>query len=495
MAQAQSMFEVDVEGLRKLLTGRDKSFVLYELFQNAADENVTRIDIRLETTDRRGRCHLRVEDDSPEGFVNLTHAWTLFAESKKKGDATKRGRFNLGEKFVLALCEHARIATTTGSVVFQHGTREEYPRRKRASGTVFEATVYMTKPEYEEACLAMYRLLIPQGITVTFNGAALEPRTPLVSVPSLTLPTVIADDEGTLRPTRRKTTIELYAVAETETAWIYEMGIPVVVTDLPCHVNVMQKVPLNTDRDNVTPGYKKELSAYALNAYAEHLSVEQATAAWIDDAIGHDAIDSTAVEAVLTRRFGDKRVIHDPSDPEGTKIAMSEGYTVIPGRAFSKEAWSNIKSAGAALPAGQVTPSPKPYSDDPNAPVRKEYTGPLTDGMRRVIALTQMLGERLMDRKVQVVLINDFMVNASATYVYGGGMIEFNVARLGKAWFDQPPTSADILSLIIHEFGHEYSSDHLSSQYYKALCKLGAKLGILALEDPEAFDIEIEATA
>jgi 3-(3-hydroxy-phenyl)propionate hydroxylase len=31
---------------------------------------------------------------------DLTHAFTLFAESAKKGDAEKRGRFNLGEKLV-----------------------------------------------------------------------------------------------------------------------------------------------------------------------------------------------------------------------------------------------------------------------------------------------------------------------------------------------------------------------------------------------------------
>jgi hypothetical protein len=42
-------------------------------------------------------------------------------------------------------------------------------------------------------------------------------------------------------------------------------------------------------------------------------------------------------------------------------------------------------------------------------------------------------------------------------------------------------------SLLIHEFGHDYSGDHLTEQYHKALCKLGARLKRLALERPEAM--------
>ena len=41
-------------------------------------------------------------------------------------------------------------------------------------------------------------------------------------------------------------------------------------------------------------------------------------------------------------------------------------------------------------------------------------------------------------------------------------------------------------SLLLHEFGHEYSGDHLSSDYHEALCKLGAGLKRLALKRPEA---------
>ena len=45
----------------------------------------------------------------------------------------------------------------------------------------------------------------------------------------------------------------------------------------------------------------------------------------------------------------------------------------------------------------------------------------------------------------------------------------------------------DVDWLLIHEFGHQYSSDHLSGEYHDALCRLGARLKRLALEKPETL--------
>ena len=41
--------------------------------------------------------------------------------------------------------------------------------------------------------------------------------------------------------------------------------------------------------------------------------------------------------------------------------------------------------------------------------------------------------------------------------------------------------------LLIHEFGHHYSGNHLDSKYHDALCRLGAKLARLAVESPDLF--------
>ena len=66
----------------------------------------------------------------------------------------------------------------------------------------------------------------------------------------------------------------------------------------------------------------------------------------------------------------------------------------------------------------------------------------------------------------------------------GAGRLDFNVLRLGYQWFEQGATE-DVDRLLIHEFGHQYSGDHLSEEYHEALCRLGARLKRLALEKPE----------
>ncbi len=39
--------------------------------------------------------------------------------------------------------------------------------------------------------------------------------------------------------------------------------------------------------------------------------------------------------------------------------------------------------------------------------------------------------------------------------------------------------------LLIHEFGHQWTLDHLSEDYHEALCLLGDRMKRLALEKPE----------
>ncbi|MFN7971252.1 MAG: hypothetical protein U0166_02730 [Acidobacteriota bacterium] len=126
-------FGVSKPGLEKLLGGKNRAFILHELFQNACDEDVTRIDINVIPIAGRTAFRIQVEDDVPEGWRDIEHAYILFAESDKKRDPTKRGRFNLGEKLVLAACESATIVTTKGSVAFESDGATRRTLRERGS--------------------------------------------------------------------------------------------------------------------------------------------------------------------------------------------------------------------------------------------------------------------------------------------------------------------------------------------------------------------------
>jgi hypothetical protein len=71
---------------------------------------------------------------------------------------------------------------------------------------------------------------------------------------------------------------------------------------------------------------------------------------------------------------------------------------------------------------------------------------------------------------------------------YGGNELTLNVGRLGHRFFNEfPGNIQEVMDLLIHEYGHQYSSDHLSEAYYSALTRLGAKSTLLALRQPALF--------
>jgi hypothetical protein len=118
-------FTVDKEGLRKTLARKSKAFVVYELLQNGFDAGSTKVTASLSEPDREGKSVLECIDDAQGGYADLSHSHTMFAESAKKSDPKLRGRFNVGDKMVLALCDRATITSTTGRVIFQpNGIRE-----------------------------------------------------------------------------------------------------------------------------------------------------------------------------------------------------------------------------------------------------------------------------------------------------------------------------------------------------------------------------------
>jgi hypothetical protein len=135
----KNWFEVDRQGLARLLERKGKEFVLFELIQNGWDEaGVTKVSVSLEHQGRN-RAVLAVEDDAREGFRDLSHAFTLFADSAKKTNPEQRGRFNLDEKLVLAICDEVTIRTTKGGIRFDAEGRHSLRIRQRVGSRITQA--------------------------------------------------------------------------------------------------------------------------------------------------------------------------------------------------------------------------------------------------------------------------------------------------------------------------------------------------------------------
>jgi hypothetical protein len=281
----------------------------------------------------------------------------------------------------------------------------------------------------------------------------------------------------------RKTTVSIHEVLSGETAGLYELGLPVVETGDKWHVNVGQKVPLNRDRDNVRPAYLQTVRVAVLNAAHDLLTTEdEATAGWCKLAGADPRCSDAAIKHLIRLRFGDKVAAPDPSDVEAMKAFQAQGGTIVVG--LSKGEWANVRRSGAVLPAGQICPTAKPYSDDPAAKaVTVIPEEKWTEGMRNIAAYAQFLAWELLGVMLTVSVVNTTN-NFSACY--GNGRLDFNLLRLGHTWFEQGATEA-VDCLLLHELGHHWTGDHLSEEYHQGLCRLGAALKRLALEKPEAL--------
>jgi hypothetical protein len=149
---------------------------------------------------------------------------------------------------------------------------------------------------------------------------------------------------------------------------------------------------------------------------------------------------------------------------------------------MSSGAWKNAKAAGAILPAGHVTPGPKVWTGEgnPDAILFEDWIpeSKWTEGMRQIATFAQRMAEKVMSRTITVRFCATRHHLGSASYG-PDGVLDFNKSRLRTGWFEQGITE-DVVRLLIHEFGHQYSLDHLSSQYHEALCRIGAKLFLLA---------------
>lgn len=471
-------FEVDTMGFRALYAGReDKFFTVKELVQNAFDEEgVTQCAVTLTSIDRK-RARLVVTDNAPEGFYDLRHAYVLFAHTRKRGNVEKRGRFNLGEKQVLSLCEHATITTTKGSVIFLPNGERKSARTRRAEGTIFEATVFLTHKDVEHISRMVQMIIPPEGILFSFNGEQVN-RPFLLATLNTELSTEVADSEGNMKPTVRKADIEVYA-AGGNAGHIFEMGLPIVETGDRWHYNVKQRVPMNLDRDNVRPAYLRKVRACVLNGLFDLVGEEDVSQGWVRDATKDKTIEGDAVVHVAKVRYGEKRAVYDPSNPKSREEAISEGYNVITGRELSAEEWGTFRKHEAIPSATKLFPQPKAADFKHIDPTT------LSENHQKVAALTQHVAKTCAGFSVRVHFIREKTCPHSAYFCDMLKTVTFNLAKLPQAFWKKP-LSEEVLDLIIHEVAHE-GGGHIDKGYHSKCTQIGARLALRMYHHPEEF--------
>lgn len=491
MANTQ-WFDTDKNGLNKQAKERGPAFIFIELISNALDERfsgVTEVDVSVKPVPNKSLCQVVVEDNSPRGYGEyLHHAYTLFAESYKRNNPLQSGQFNFGCKLWLSLCKKACIRTTSGTVEFDEYGRTFHPKQKREAGTRVEGLMEMTREEFAELQTLVHQIIVPEDVKVIFNEELLVPRKPIKTFEAQ-LPTKNVDADGVMRPTVRATTISLYEVKKDEIPTIFELGIPVVETDIRWHVKIAQKVPLNKDRDNVTPAFHRRLRTVVAENTINLLN-EQDANGWCNDVLEDSNSSKDVRQKIVQKKFGRNAAVFDPKDIESNIRWQTEhDGTIVHGRNLTKEQWENVREFEILQPAGKLAPTAKPWSDDPNAKPADFYEeNEWTDGMKEIANYARAISSDALGipflRIAFAKKMND--PNVSACYAqYGtGGLLEFNMDNLGFEWFDNG-INHEVDMLIIHELAHHFVRSHHTREhceevptgmFYDACCYVGARM-------------------
>ncbi len=204
-------FTVDKAGLGKQAEEHSKGRLIGELVQNALDEaGVTQIAVTLALVPGRPLADLTVEDDSPEGFRDLSTP-TRCSPRATSGTTRSSGASTTSARswsWPSAKGQHLAPRRAPSSSTPTEG-RIEKPRQKRERGSVFQGRIKLTREEYPQVCDYLRSLLLPENVVVTFNGDRLLPRKPLRTFEA-SLETLVADDQGVMRPRVRKTQVGIY---------------------------------------------------------------------------------------------------------------------------------------------------------------------------------------------------------------------------------------------------------------------------------------------
>lgn len=469
-------FEVSKEGLRKTLERRGKAFAIYELLQNGFDEDSTKVSLTL-TKPKNGKATLICVDDAPLGYTDLSNAHTMFAESKKKADHTKRGRFNIGEKHVLALCDKASITSTTGRVIFhEDGTRTQ-DKVKTKIGSEFRGELSMTDEEFNDLAIQVKRVIPPKP--TFFNGVEIPPWQILYEFSTM-LPTEIADENGVSRSRQRQTKVRLYVPLPGEKATLYELGMPVVEIDGKWHIDIQQKVPLNIERDNVTPGYLRALRVTIVNEMKDYLTEEDAAAAWVNDALASNKIEPETVKKVIETRFGKDALLFDGGDLGANKEAVAAGKSIIAKGTFNAEQRQNVVKVIAK--AGDL------YSTKVKNALKNEIPPEKLDTPQAIFKkFIQDVAPLMLNHKLnEVKFIDDpeFKILGCTKWLKPE-LYEFTV----NVAYHDVENWQDNYDLVIHELSHHavQRNDHLFEGFWVTVSAMGAKLAELALTHPHLF--------
>jgi hypothetical protein len=474
-------FELSHEGWQRLSMARPLGRLLLEAVQNSFDglsssAGATSVSVTLRPES------IAIEDDA-RGIDDESLVYTVFLSGKAE-EPTKRGRMGRGLKELIAAMDAAEVETTRHTVRFgPEGRFTESNTRERGTRLVLKRR--FGEAELREAETWLRLTIPPPGVTLRIDGKLVRRPKALLTLSSCELETVIVQD-AVERIATRPTEISLYRPRRGEDAHLLEMGIPIERWDVPWHVDVHQRVPLNQGRDSVPDRFKLALRAALLEAMIHsYLDKNDLRADWAQEVVARAPLRASVLDAYVSKVFPRGAVLGGTS--RANDRARQLGAHVIEGSSISH---------GSYLALSRVLETSDEY-------VRRraaEFEGEPIEPDQRQLAFAEAvrwLARRIAGRVVRVSFFardpNDAGLLEDAHTDVDAKVISFNVR--GPARFDDildPQT----LGLVLHEIAHLESPEHdhrfidrlqyLAGQTARVLSDGGPELArMLRAGDPE----------
>jgi hypothetical protein len=265
------------------------------------------VDLAIHCNARGTGCIIECRDNGA-GIPDMENLRTVFWTSKKDS-RLKRGRMGRGFKEMLCLCTSCSVQSGDTSAEF---TRDDSGRQvfkisalsSRQDGTTVKMDMPWSFDETKKALQKYFSVFqAPKNMDLTVLGEKIPHTAPVHTVPAV-LPTEEFCGGKWARP-QRKTTIEMSRCRPGE-AMIFEMGIPIcsLEWDLGLHANIMQRVPMNPNRDATMSGYVAKIHRACLPHILAEMPADSVRAAWVGEAAS--ALSSPELQKeVLRRAFGE----------------------------------------------------------------------------------------------------------------------------------------------------------------------------------------------
>ena len=481
-------FSVDVEKRAARVRSHTVPDIIKEALSNSLDAGATTIAISCKRADgkRRDNDGLRAfEVTCTDNGAGCGDPEILRRVGSTTSDlhAETRGRFGQGLIDIIAASECAEIRTLGHRLVFDGNGCRVTAIRNKVSGLSLTVTLRHGGEGFEGLGDYFRSVILPDGVTLTFNGSEIQPRVPERLISGIRLSTSVYDPAtDRVRRCQRTTTVEVHP-QHNGSAMIHELGIPVDVMpwQLPYDINVLQKTPLDTDRNMLPDKYKGKLVSLLVNPmsadYDRLMKRSKAVPTELQqDESNADNLSDDARRTMIRKMTGaehGKIVRRNPfkkNDPDESGELEYNGYkpvdirTAPPGLKKLLEDTPSVAQKHDEVCKVHFTPSA-------NFP-------PETERQRICFAAYKIIAESLLGQTVRFE-----RVRGGAIAAWKNGVISLNI-DVGYLWDD--PLGAESVGTILHECTHKYVSGHAVA-FWEMLGKMGGKLAGWVGQNPQQW--------